>query len=854
MKGPTVFASILRGLRHFVVVLCLMAAARVAGEEENQNNKLLADCAQRLGEAQVKHWLIEDLARQFDRALSYQPDTDSAQFQRLQAALNETHDQLDQARSLYKRIYNHDVENHAVALHALLEAIVAADNKSEGFALILLNGLGQKEAGPQFQALPVRDEDLRGAWGSKLIGNYFKPKRMLFGSSGKAGDNRLLPLDFDFSQGLIGQFVPMPAIGEVKFPDGMTNQSAPAYSWMKTNHVGYHYWAGIYNKQNTYIAPWFMQENESDDDVWLRLEDEKYPKRTGEWAQVNIWNRHVQDYLKDYAQTQARALRNDPFLVCYDYATDPHPYGAQAAGQAQYSGYNDSALKAFHERLQQKYKTIENLNALWKKTYPSFESIKPPPDPFVTFPEKATPLSYEFNVFRFDSQTRFWKSICDAFHRGDPFKPVVANVSQYMSGWPVEALDAYGMQKNGAADWFDMHMNNYGPNIAEQIYLYSLCRMTKKTPVQFEYVWTFPRVGPVDETNETDFQKVGEASVWRNMAWGKKALVFQDADKDAPGFHNALLDREVDYSILRPSACIIPTIKRRTLRYNEILAQTELPQPDIIVLQPTTSILNGPPFHPSQSFGYHLGVTMHGVHDMLFPKNYPFLYLPEEAVTDERYDLSKQKVIILPEAAYLPVALTEKIMTWVKNGGTLICCGVPGVWNAYGVNDLGLVTHVFGRTEVKDTSAGKWKWDWKLLDKSPDVEVITNGGKVIGAAATFWKGRMLVATADYSPAVLQKLFYAELDRAIGSRPFVCAKNAFEVVLRDDGFGHKYLFVLNPHTREVRKDEFLLPGNFSQCLDLGIGSGVPMPVAINHGTTKFSLTLQPGEGTVIALKN
>ena len=70
MKGPTVFASILRGLRHFMVALCLMAAVRVAGEEENQNNKLLASCALRLGEAQVKHWLIEDLARQFDRAQS----------------------------------------------------------------------------------------------------------------------------------------------------------------------------------------------------------------------------------------------------------------------------------------------------------------------------------------------------------------------------------------------------------------------------------------------------------------------------------------------------------------------------------------------------------------------------------------------------------------------------------------------------------------------------------------------------------------------------------------------------------------------------------------------------------------
>ena len=92
-----------------------------------------------------------------------------------------------------------------------------------------------------------------------------------------------------------------------------------------------------------------------------------------------------------------------------------------------------------------------------------------------------------------------------------------------MSGWPVEGLDAYGMQKAGAADWVDMHMNNFPPNLAEQIYLYSICRLTGKVPVQFEYIWSFPRTTPFDDNSESDFRATCMSSVWRNLVWGVSA-------------------------------------------------------------------------------------------------------------------------------------------------------------------------------------------------------------------------------------------------------------------------------------------------------------------------------------------
>jgi hypothetical protein len=583
----------------------------------------------------------------------------------------------------------------------------------------------------------------------------------------------------------------------------------------------------------------------------MRLIDGKIPAR-GEWGQVNIWNPDIQSFLTNYCETQGRTFRDDPFLVCYDYTGEPHPFGSQPPGQPQYSGYNDSAVSAFHEYLRKKFQTIERLNHEWEASYKDFDSIQPPPDPYVTLEAKATPLSYEFRLFRRDSHSALWKRLYDAYRKGDPHKPIVANISQYMSGWPVEGLDAYGMQKAGVADWVDMHMNNFPPNLAEEIYLYSICRLTGKVPVQFEYVWSFPRNKEAfDDNSESEFRATCTASVWRNLVWGKKALVFFDFYYDWPAYHNAFFDRDVDYSILRPSGCVVPTAKRKMLRFNEILMNTEVAQPPIIVLQPDASVWNGPALHPNQSFSHHINVALNGVHNVLFPKNYPFLYVPENAVLEDHYDLSKHKIIILPDAPYLPSAMTDKLLAWVKNGGTLIAYGVPGIWTPYGKDDMRLVTTIFGKSEVRDTEPGKWKWSWNLTEPNANVQPIKDAGNLQGALATYGKGKMLIAPRGFDGVMRTALFQA-IDSIIGTRAAACGNDKFELVMRDDKHRHRYLFVLNPHTREVRQDRIILAGNYKKAVDFGVGSGVPIPVLRSNDTSIVELRLPPGDGTAIEL--
>ncbi|MGZ4988703.1 MAG: beta-galactosidase, partial [Limisphaerales bacterium] len=781
----------------------------------------------------------------------YQPHATNYEVNQLRLALSQTEEQLDEVRSLYKKLYKKQMTAHLDALDQLLNAATSRDVQNAEQAESLLARIGQELAGKKFNALPVSNADLAPAWSPKLIGKDFKPTRILFGSTGQIGDDRTLPLRFDFGSGVYGAYVPMEAAGKLEITGKRRDRTDGIYPWMTNHREGYHYWAGVYNNQNTYVAPWFLNQHTNDDDIWMRLIDGKIPSR-GQWAQVNIWNKDVQSYLTNYCETQGRTFRDDPSLVCYDYTGEPHPFGSQAPGLPQYSGYNDSAVAAFREYLLNKFKTIERLNTEWSTSYKSFTEIQPPADPYVTLEAKATPLSYEFRLFRRDSHTQLWKRVYDAYRKGDPHKPIEANISQYMSGWPVEALDAYGMQKAGAADWVDMHMNNFPPNLAEQIYLYSICRLTGKVPVQFEYVWSFPRTAPFDDNSESDFRATCTSSVWRNLVWGKKALVFFDFYYDWPAYHNAFFDRDVDYSILRPSGCVVPTTKRKMLRFNDLLMTTKVAEPPIIVLQPDASVWNSPALHPNQSFSHHINIARNDVHNVLFPKNYPFLYVPENAVLEDHYDLGKHKVIILPDAPYLPKVMTDKLLAWVKSGGTLLCIGVPGIWTPYGKDDMRLVTTIFGNSEVRDTDPGKWKWSWNITAPNESVKLVRDGDKLAGAFAHYGKGTVLVATANFNNSLRDPFFHA-IDSAIGLRPASCSKDSFELVLREDKHGHRFLFALNPSTREVRQDDVVLAGKYNRCFDLGIGSGVPIPVTHDAKTTKISLRLEPGEGTAIELR-
>ena len=842
------------------ITACFLALIAVSPiHAQPQSNARLPAQAQRWGNLMTDHWLTVDLSRQLDRAVFYHPSNQSFEVERLRQSMSTTEKNPLQALQLYRGLYRNPSGSDASALERLLDEISSAESENGHVAEALLQAVGRQLNRGAFTAIPVDRKQLEPAWDARaFIGKNYRPTRILFGSTATAGDDRLLPLRFDFGHGLFSFHAPMDSQGALNVSSNVQNETASAYVWMKQHRIGWHYWAGIYNNQNTYVPSWFVQQHRDDDDVWMKLAGGKVLRPDGgEWAQVNVWNPSVQEYINDYCQAQARLLRNDPFFVCYDYTAEPHPWGSQPPdppGQPQYSGYNQSAVEAFRDWLHRKFADIGALNSSWQTHYSSFEAIDAPPDPYVSVPARASGLSYEFERFRCEGHTRFWRLAYDGYRQFDRGKPVVANAGMYMSGWPVEGLDTWQLQKAGVADWIDMHMNNFWPNLPEQIYLYSLCRLTGKVPVQFEYIWTFPRPEPFDDSNESDFRAVCQASIWRNLVWGKKVFVFFDAAYNWPAYHNAFLDGDLGYSILRPSICVLPVMKRKALRFNDLLVTTEVSSPSSIVLQPSASIWNSPPLHPNKSFSYHTVIAGQKVHPLLFSKNYPFLYVPEEAVLDDGYPLKAHRVIILPEAPYLPAALTDRLLEWVRRGGTLISLGPPGIWDQYGQQDGRLMRTVFGPCEIEDQQPGHWQWSLKLLDASMRVETVHDEqGRMLAARARYGKGTFLVSTSGYEDSQRKRVFYQTLDRTLGPRPATCVSDSFELVLREDSQRRQYLFVLNPHARDIRQDQIVLRGKYRECVDLGVGSGVPIALRTANNETRFSARLYPGEGTVIALR-
>src|SRR5947209_17655305 len=104
---------------------------------------------------------------------------------------------------------------------------------------------------------------------------------------------------------------------------------------------------------------------------------------SGDWGQMNIWNPLVKNYVMGYCAAQARAFSENPYLVCYDYTAEPHPFASQPPGQYQYSGYNPSAIQAFRDSLKEKFGSIKNLNHSWHSDYSSFSGIQPPGDQYM---------------------------------------------------------------------------------------------------------------------------------------------------------------------------------------------------------------------------------------------------------------------------------------------------------------------------------------------------------------------------------------------------------------------------------------------------------------------------------------
>jgi hypothetical protein len=284
----TTFKSLFFG--SFLVAVATVSPAKATATEQTP---ALPACSIRYGYLMADHWLTVDLAQQIKRALSYshaaEADKYQSEFEQLRRRIAEAEQKLMDARNLYKTLFGTNSAGEIAELGGLLDQITVAEAENEKIAAALLQNLGEEASGKKFQAVPVSREALAPGWvpssagearpkhpkgwtpnnegrvwdEAQLIGDHYQPKRILFGSTGKTGDDRALPLRFDFGSGVFGFYIPMAASNRLDVAGPIQDRADPMYAWMKTHHAGCYYWAGVYNNQNTILRRGFLRSTKT---------------------------------------------------------------------------------------------------------------------------------------------------------------------------------------------------------------------------------------------------------------------------------------------------------------------------------------------------------------------------------------------------------------------------------------------------------------------------------------------------------------------------------------------------------------------------------------------------------------
>ena len=232
----------------------------------------------------------------------------------------------------------------------------------------------------------------------------------------------------------------------------------------------------------------------------------------GGW--INIWHLTIRKLQADNLAAVARYFKGVPNFVLYDKLTwEPGGltlYGSKSGGIE--GGYNPEAVAAFRLRLREKFGDIAALNRAWRTKHADFDAIGPPPDAFPKRDRRATPLTYEWEVFRMDSYIDYLTMCAEAIRREDPGHPLAVEVGtlvgHFVNGWP----SAYRAIAAIPAEYVEDHYNNWHGSYTSLNLLYSLCLYAGSRPIQMEYIWTYPRLATAK--SEDDFRVTGELSVW----------------------------------------------------------------------------------------------------------------------------------------------------------------------------------------------------------------------------------------------------------------------------------------------------------------------------------------------------
>jgi len=580
----------------------------------------------------------------------------------------------------------------------------------------------------------------------------------------------------------------------------------------------------------------------------------------GHRKQPDLWSPELRRYSLKAVEALAREVASNPRIGKWFYWGEPSCS----------AGHSHHARQAFRGYLKERYGDIDGLNAVWRTQYPSFDSIEPPPLPGEKLRTTASGLAYEFETFRRHSFTQWWKQVREALRRGDP------NARLWYEGWGRwDYILSHGTDQLAmfdAADIASAHSSK--AEDCKRVWMWSLSRYSGTPQVDGEDdIYASYRVHlPMEQLRAAAQQHVLSQVWWgvrRFMFWSGEFTSFRPYSYGGP----YLYDRQ--YVCPMNSSCAaIHVVRQKADLYNRIILNTQPVHPRVGILFSSTSFINSWPYNEVE----HETFPFHG---WLYHSDFGYWTVHEDAIVDGREDLHSFNVIFAPWAMWLKPDAVEKLRDWVRRGGVLISSGPIGAFDQYG-RPLGTILEpALGKVEVTysanerlgqnrlsddsiqylrsigdatTTHFGGWLWSLKQTEPNPDARVIL---KLADDTPVAWEtpvglGRVVVTTGPIGKNGLRRLAMAQLQRRV--RPLVRRgrDDGFHVMARADEAGRLYLGVFNQVVTESVTDTLWVEGDYADVVEHTLLGSFRIPVSRRGKRTGLTLTLAPGESTVIEM--
>jgi hypothetical protein len=369
------------------------------------------------------------------------------------------------------------------------------------------------------------------------------------------------------------------------------------------------------------------------------------------------------------------------------------------------------------------------------------------------------------------------------------------------------------------------------------LYLNSLSRYNDNAPLAYlEDFWGTQQES--DRVGDERVQRRGlEKHVSRTFAWGRQLQMKWYAYTSGSYLHTYngnWFNPRYDVLTMRYCAPALKVALDRMRHLDWVLTHSQIPQFRVAVWQPSVSM------RVQKRRGLSLNEII-SLHQLIYPAGFPYELVPEEYFADGRAELSDFDAVFVPCAEYLSEDHQQRLIDYVRDGGTLIAIEPPGVRDEL-THDSGLLLReIYGIDEVSfDVETAEWSWAASRCTDGPPAMAEAGEGRAYITRTTLLRA---VGDDPGGGAVLDLLDETVLRDA-------WSENArFEVLTRVTEEGDRYLFVFNPSTDERLTDR-VIAGDISEATDVSVEGGFPAPVTQEDGVSGIEISLGPGEMAVL----